>query len=205
MLPYSYRDADGDQHTRPESGSVCSGKALPAGYTTVPSGLDCDDTNPLVYDDVLLYADADGDGVGAGTGADQCIGATLPDLFSDVGGDCAPSDKLRYYWAAYAYVDRDGDGATVPEQGQICGDGSLAPPYFTTAAGLDCDDGNASLDHYGPLYADLDGDGFGAGPALVMCLGKSNPTGYSQFGTDADDATSAVTEELDDVLDTILY
>jgi hypothetical protein len=201
LLPYSYRDADGDAHYVAESGAVCTGKTLPVGYATSASAMDCDDMNAAIYDEVQLYVDADGDGVGAGSASAACIGSQPPPGFSLSGDDCAPADRLRYTLTPYAFVDRDGDGATVPENGAVCSDGTLAPPYFATAHGLDCDDAVATLDHFGPVYLDGDGDGFGAGRAIAKCLGSAIPAGYSRYGTDEDDGNVNVTENLDDDLD----
>jgi hypothetical protein len=128
----------------------------------------------------------------------QCIGANPPDGFVLVGGDCAPADKNRYYAAPYSFVDRDGDGATVPEQGTYCGDGSLVPPYLTAATWLDCDDADKDRDHYAAMWADGDGDGFGAGRALAVCRGKAQPPGYSPYGTDMDDGNKSITEDPND-------
>jgi hypothetical protein len=207
MRAYSYRDADNDTYTVLASGTVCSGAALPTGYTTSPKGADCDDTNPSVWSPVTVYADADNDGVGAGPALNKCVGATIPDGFVTEGGDCAPSDPNLYWTLSYAYVDRDGDGATVPDAGTICGDDKGLPkPYFAQATWLDCDDTNAKLDHYGPLYVDGDKDGFGTGPALPMCLGQGYPTGYSPYGTDMDDGNASITEDpSDDPIDELFY
>ncbi len=79
LLAYAYRDADGDSYTVSQSGSICSGATLPAGYANAANGADCDDTNPSIYVLASVYADADGDGVGAGR---ECRRAT-----------CTPTDR----------------------------------------------------------------------------------------------------------------
>jgi hypothetical protein len=204
MASYTFRDADGDGRTRSETGTVCSGAQLPQGYATVASGFDCDDANASIFRLMTVYADADDDGVGDASSS-RCIGNDPPPGFVFEGGDCAPGDPNRYYSAAYAYVDRDGDGATVPENGSICGDGSLSPPYFTTARGLDCNDAAPALDHFEPAYVDGDADGFGAGPAIPVCAGSALPTGFARLGTDEDDGNAQVTESADDDTLDLLY
>ena len=89
-------------------------------------------------------------------------------------------------------MDRDGDGATVAEQGTICAGAQLPPPYFAIANGTDCDDANAALTQWNILYPDNDGDGAGALPLQISCGTAATPPGYSRYGDDEDDSNAQV-------------
>ncbi|MCP3104378.1 hypothetical protein LZ198_36495 [Myxococcus sp. K15C18031901] len=200
VLAYSHRDGDGDGHTIPAQGALCAGDSLPAGYATSPQGQDCDDTRATVHTALRVWSDVDGDGVGAGEPRLLCTNGTPPPTYSTEGTDCAEEDATRWRVHTYFHVDRDGDGATTPERGQLCAQETLLAPYFTSATGADCDDTDASLTHWDVLYPDQDGDGVGAEPRRVMCIGGALPPGLSQRGDDSDDMDPAVTEDPDDDL-----
>lgn len=206
MLQYAYRDADGDSYTVGTSGQLCAGVALPAGYATIAHGDDCDDGNPRIWQLGTYYADADSDGVGAGAGLLVCTDGSVPTGDSSSDSDCAPNDPARWRMLPYAYVDRDGDGATIAEAGSVCAGASLPPPYFATAHGNDCDDGNASLTHWDIVYPDADGDGAGALPLVIQCSGAGGiAPGYSRYGDDEDDTNASVGPlPPEDILDLVL-
>jgi len=94
QLPYQSSDADADGFTQNQPGLVCSGAALPVGYSAEPaSGWDdCDDQNPATWRMVVVYEDIDGDGVGSPPGVLDCIGMEPPASFSLLGYD--PVDNL---------------------------------------------------------------------------------------------------------------
>jgi hypothetical protein len=110
-------------------------------------------------------------------------------------------------WALLGYtaIDADGDGFTVPASGQLCTDGVLPPPFRATGNGNDCDDAEPALTHFAVLYPDGDGDGVGAPPRQVLCLGASTPDGVVPGGYDEDDTDPSVieTEDFDDLLELI--
>jgi hypothetical protein len=187
IFSYTYRDADGDGYTVVQPGQVCIGATVPAGYPSTPRGDDCDDSNPAVWSPRYGYPDADGDGAGAGAAQAFCATA-LPAGFSASGTDCAPDDPSRWQTLAYAGVDADGDGYTVGPAGKICTGATLPDPYRATAHGNDCDDQDPARWAWTVLYPDRDGDGVGAPPREVQCLGSAIPPGYSIFGWDTDDA-----------------
>jgi hypothetical protein len=89
MLPFAARDADLDNFSVAQTGEVCSGDTLPAGYAaTAPAQPpDCNDNAPTAWRNRVIYADADGDGVGAGGGQPTCIGSNAPAGFSLYGYD----------------------------------------------------------------------------------------------------------------------
>jgi hypothetical protein len=172
-----YTDLDGDGFGTGAPIEACQSDAR-----TATRGDDCDDTdervNPAALDDCaalsgvdddcdgrtdetltprVFYADADGDGYGAGAPMEGC---TQPAGTSVASGDCD-----------------DGAAARNPGVPDDCG----------TALGVD-DDCDVSVDEgIAPrtFYVDADGDGYGAGPALMACV---VPSGHSQTNGDCDDA-----------------
>ncbi len=169
------------------------------------NGDDCDDSDAEVYDWVTVYPDIDGDGVGAGAASRLCTDGSVPAGDSSLGTDCAPEDPTKWRMSSYSFVDRDGDGATVPETGTVCSGGQLLPPHFATAHGNDCDDANTALTQWSILYRDNDGDGAGALPLHISCEGAATPPGYSRYGDDEDDSNADI-EPLpaEDILDLVL-
>jgi hypothetical protein len=191
-LHYAYRDADGDGRTIAAAGALCAGASLPPGYSNVASGNDCDDGDTTVFASLTGFVDTDGDGVGAGAAVTLCTTGTVPAGWAAGGGDCAPDDPARWRVASYAGVDRDGDGYTVREPGSVCTGEGLPDPFRTTLRGNDCDDADPARWRWVVVYRDLDGDGVGAGPRSVPCLGPALPEGTSIFGYDADDSDPAI-------------
>lgn len=209
LLAYAYRDADGDGAAVASAGSVCSGAALPPGYLLLqPPGrpLDCDDANAQIFETLTVFVDGDGDGFGAGQAQQVCTNGTAPPGTSILGSDCDDAAATRWMTLPYVAIDQDGDGATVPASGARCTAGFLSPPYYAAPIGLDCDDADPARTHHQVLYPDADGDGVGASPRQVQCLGPDLPAGLSPRGYDEDDADPAVieTEDFDELLDLVL-
>ncbi len=207
--PYAYtqRDADADGYTVPESGSVCAGAENPAGYGTVATSYypDCDDADASLYGLRSGFADADGDGYGVLPRVSVCSGSSLPAGYVTNSTDCAADDAAAWRSSTYAYVDRDADGFTVRESGSFCYGDVLPAPYLATANGNDCDEADPALYRWVVLYEDKDGDGVGAPPRWIPCLGATLPDGWSIFGFDEDDTDTAVqASTADEVLFTIL-
>jgi hypothetical protein len=184
LLPYTFRDGDGDTYTIPQSGTVCSGSTLPPGYSNVANGDDCDDTNPNVFVLAPVYVDVDGDGVGAGASQTMCIGTSAPPGDSLTGTDCAPADPTEWQLLPFEYRDGDGDTYTVGMSGEVCAGAALPAGYADSAKGDDCDDTNPLIYDWVTVYADTDGDGVGAGPSSLVCTNGSVPAGDSSSGTD---------------------
>jgi hypothetical protein len=194
-LPYSFRDADGDDRTVAESGVVCSGLALPPGYLTVAGDPDCDDGDAAVFALLTGFADTDGDGFGDGIAMAFCTGGSLPAGFVAVDGDCAAGDAARWVERPYSFRDADGDGAAVPETGVVCSGNALPPGYLTSAPigrPLDCDDGDPAVSIALTVFADGDGDGVGAGAGQLACTDGTAPPGFSLTSTDCDDGNPAL-------------
>ncbi len=62
-------------------------------YVFTDDGVDCDDDEPALFLSFAAYTDADGDRFGGASAGTQCLAAaSLPDGFSDRGGDCADND-----------------------------------------------------------------------------------------------------------------
>ncbi|MCP3166940.1 hypothetical protein [Myxococcus qinghaiensis] len=200
LREYRHRDADGDGYTVPESGEVCGGTSLPPGYAWTEQRRDCDDTSSTRHTSLLSWRDLDGDGVGAGASETLCTDGQVPASWSTVGTDCADDDATRWIGRNYTHVDRDLDGATTPERGGICSGSTLPSPYFTKATGNDCDDADPERTRWLVLYPDLDGDGVGAEPRQIPCLGAALPPGMSIYGYDVDDHDPEVTKSMEDDL-----
>lgn len=182
---YAYRDADGDGRFVSQPGTICYGTAVPPGYAnSVSSPYDCDDADATVHTSVWGYADEDLDGVGAGQAVRFCTVGALPADHVATGTDCAAADASRWQTLAYGGLDEDGDGFTTRTAGSLCSGAALPDPYRATVAGNDCDDADVALWRWTVLYPDADGDGIGAPPREIRCLGESIPPGYSLQGWD---------------------
>jgi hypothetical protein len=187
LLPFAARDRDGDAYMVAESGSVCAGTALPAGYFAAldPAKVDCDDASATAWRTVTLYQDADSDGLGTGNGQDRCIGANAPAATSFTAGDCNDNDAAIWAPLPFGARDEDGDGKQRTESGTLCTAGTLPLGYFhAISADLDCDDHDASKWRVVALYRDIDGDGVGGGRYELHCIGNQMPIGYSMRGYD---------------------
>ncbi|MBK9400863.1 MAG: putative metal-binding motif-containing protein [Bacteroidetes bacterium] len=170
-----YADVDGDGFGNlAVSVSTCDG--APAGY--VADNTDCDDAQ-------LLYADLDGDTYGAGapvacgvasnTDCNDAVAAINPgaaEVCNGIDDNCNGLTDDGLVFITY-YADVDGDGFGNAASSVSTCDGA---PAGYVADNTDCDD--AQL-----LYADLDGDTYGAG-APVACGVASN--------TDCNDAVAAI-------------
>jgi hypothetical protein len=159
------------------------------------------------FGSLLPYAaiDADGDGVTVPASGEVCTGGTLPPPYqaAENGLDCDDADPAVAVLLPYAAIDADGDDVTVPASGQLCTDGTLPPPYEAAQNGLDCDDADPTVDRLAVLYPDQDGDGVGATPRQILCIGAAPPQGFVRGGYDDDDGDPDVIET-DDEEDLVL-
>ena len=193
-----FRDADGD--TYGSAGTTLAACTLPSGY--VARALDCDDTRAGTFPGATEVCD----------GLDQDCDGTADDSATDAGT-----------W----YLDADADGygsLTSPTA-------SCAAPTGYVAGSSDCDDGRASVNPgaaevcdasdrdedcdgaaddadssaagKATLYADADGDGYGAGGAVLRC---DVTVGLVALAGDCDDGSAGVrpgaTETCADTVDT---
>lgn len=203
VLRHVYRDDDGDHFGGEDLGHVCTSEPLAPGYSA--AGGDCDDADSGVWALLSVWLDADLDGVGAGMAGAVCA-LSAPAGFARVDGDCEPADPALWALRAAAAFDGDGDGvpaALVPPV-QLCSGAALPAGYAAQVRVPDCDDARPEVYRWLAVFADLDGDGVGAGAATVSCLADAAPAGMARLGHDPDDSDPAVTDDLDEVL-TVLW
>ncbi len=153
------------------------------------AAVDCDDANRAVHAWVTAYRDEDGDGIGAGPPSTFCTDGLFPAEWVASGGDCAPTDPAA--WRTLDLVDADGDGRTA-KGAPLCVGATAPEPYREVAAGNDCDDRNSDLFQWVVAYPDQDGDGIGAPPRSILCVGVALPAGWARAGYDADDRDPSV-------------
>ncbi|MCP3059722.1 hypothetical protein LXT21_13125 [Myxococcus sp. K38C18041901] len=188
-----YPDSDVDGATGPGPVSACVGDLL-LRYREQPGPPDCDDQDGRYQASTVVYADVDGDGVGDGAAPlDVCAGKPLPKGHASLSGDCAPDDPLRSASRTYLYRDQDLDGTGVESFGQLClgRDEPLPAGYLDAWLPADCDDTDATKFWMSGVFADTDGDGVGAGPMLLRCMGNTPAAGHAFSSNDCapEDAT----------------
>jgi hypothetical protein len=154
LRSYTSRNLDGDGRSVPANPSypygtaqVCSGTALPAGYSTATAAqpYDCDDANAAISVVRSGAPDEDGDGWGAGPVAPVCSGDALPEGYGPHGNDCATADPALWRWTVL-YPDADGDGVGAPPRDVQCLGAEI--PDGWSEKGWDANDGDpgAQLD-----------------------------------------------------------
>jgi hypothetical protein len=162
-----------------------------------------DDCNNAVDDNVVVskwYADSDGDGFGDvsvyqdnclqpagyvldGTDCDDLLAAVhplAPELCNGIDDDCDLSTDEGAPGTTTWYADSDGDGfgdplSTLP---------ACTQPVGYVADATDCDDGDRTVTDGIDSYADVDGDGHGAGTSTRAC---TVPSGRVLGDDDCDD------------------
>ena len=205
----AYVDADLDGIGSGVAVVVCRGESLVSGLSDV--GSDCDDDDENIYQYLSGFDDADEDGFGGGSLKWFCSGETVPSFVSLEKTDCDDTNSFLAPWR-YLSEDADQDGfpATWPQricstiaapEGQweavFCGDsGECASGLMCDTSenlcvpeNLDCDDTNTNRYVTREVYADVDGDGYGAGELLLECVSDPLLQGWSDVGHDCDDTT----------------
>ena len=85
------------------------------------------------------------------------------------GDDCAPDDEDAFA-SVGAFVDGDGDDATVGAAVTLCTDGTLPDGYAAAASATpDCDDDDPAIASPIVYFPDADGDGVSAGAGVAQC------------------------------------
>ena len=128
----------------------------------------------------------------------MCVGAALPagyaaDAVASADADCNDADVTRWLTVSYAGRDRDSDEHPVAEPGELCQGAAALPAGYSASAPpelRDCDDGDVTRWRLISVYRDADGDGVGAGPRTVACLGRDPAAGFSLKGYDPNDDAS---------------
>jgi hypothetical protein len=196
---FASRDRDADSHRINESGSICAGAALPATYfadLVAANEVDCDDDDPGLWANRAFASyDGDNDSHGVSLAGSMCVGAALPEHYSADSvaandADCDDADPGRWITVNYRGRDRDEDGHPVDEPGQLCLAAAALPATYAAqvpALLRDCDDDNAAHWRLASVYRDQDGDGVGAGPREIQCLGSVPAAGFSLQGYDPND------------------
>lgn len=142
--------------------------------------------------------DNDSDGRRVNASGQLCAGSSLPSTHStatvataDI--DCNDNSAAIWRMMPFASRDADVDGFSVTASGQVCSGDSLPASYGATApqpASADCDDSSAAIWRRMTTYVDADGDGIGAGPGQVTCVGNNAPSTRSLLGYDPVDDPS---------------
>jgi len=210
-----YADGDGDGVGTGDPYDVCLDDPAQLPPSTAKVAGDCDDSDPLVAQAILGYADADGDHVTVAAATELCV-ATLPSGFLPAahGDDCDDHDPAVSELHTF-YADGDGDGyGDLAHAVTVCAN---APPIGYALDGSDPDDTNTAItpldvdgDHVADandcapqdatrwttatIYTDADHDNYDAG-SMSACIGTTAPAGYSlvTYGPDCNDQDAALT------------
>ncbi len=169
-------------------------------------------------DESIWYLDMDGDGYGVSSAADK-MACNRPESYAAEPADCDDADAAVHPGATEACdvkVDANCDGTFTFFDGDADGfaecvecddaDGSVNPgePEVCNGVDDDCDTITDPDTSFGApsWYADVDGDGYGAGVAVAAC---EAPVGHVAGSDDCDDAEVATypgaVEECDDGVD----
>lgn len=113
------------------------------------SSVDCNDSNPLVWQNVLVFIDNDLDNVGSGGLITLCIGNAIPLGYVNSTGthnDCNDSNPFVWQYII-GYKDLDNDFFGAGNQTQICT--GLALPLGYVANNDDCNDNDVLINPNG--------------------------------------------------------
>jgi len=131
-------------------------KGEDADHDSYMGDYDCNDSNSLVWRNVLAYVDKDKDSYGSGQMVNVCIGNTLPAGYSFINGDCNDNDSnihpgsleipyngIDEKCIGYDLADLDSDGYC--KLGYSIQNATLQCNKETGTIGTDCNDNNASI------------------------------------------------------------
>ena len=147
--------------------------------------------------------DSDGDGQSNGEELGDPCGAWLPGEetartdFISAAEDPDKTSDFPLGGTTLWFFDQDEDG--VGRNGAFLA--QCEPPAGYASTQGDCDDENANIWSETSVYADEDGDGFGAGPEVLMCIGDAGPAGYVSNDSDCNDDIAEVYQLLPGYVD----
>ncbi|WMI65044.1 T9SS type A sorting domain-containing protein [Aestuariibaculum sp. YM273] len=146
--------------------------------------VDCDDSNPSIYEPQLYYEDKDEDGYGSSVVAMRCELTPSPG-FSTNSEDCNDDDpNINPDTVWYRDFDEDGYGdinSTLTQCDQ---------PLGYVLDNTDCNDSKLEISPETVWYEDSDQDGYGdINSTLTQC---TQPVGYVLDNTDCDDNNGAI-------------
>lgn len=183
-----YADSDNDGYQYGSLLTVCVGSAIPSGYVLPANslGIDCDDSDNLVWRTGVFVLDLDGDFYKTGPVQTFCYGATYPTGYigagSSLGQDCDDTDP-NIYTATQFYVDADGDGYS-PALDIVCIGATMPSGYSLTSNGYDYCDNDSLAWNRDYFRVDNDGDGYSVGFSFQLCYGVSLPAGHVLVGNE---------------------
>ncbi len=204
MLWYFDNDNDGS----PNGVSSYIGCNRPLGTKkkselTNPFSFDCDDNNPNIYSNNLLYPDFDNDGYSTGenlpiANRNNCAepGYKRADQLISITGDCNDFNAAYNPGAALAvwYQDADGDGFGNPSVSLT----QCPAPVGYVADNTDCNDGNPNINPNSDWLKDYDNDNLTDGVTIVnQCARPTNFKLASELtpnvSADCNDSSASVT------------
>lgn len=167
-----YADRDGDGFG--DAASEILACVAPEGF--VPDASDCDDATIGVHPDAAETCD----GTDTNCSGDEADASDPASWYPDGDGDGYGAGSPTLACEAPA-------GHVVPADDCDDADDTIHPGAVDRCNGVDenCVDGEDDATDRGSWYADVDGDGFGAGAAVLAC---DAPTGHVADDGDCDDA-----------------
>jgi hypothetical protein len=198
----AYIDSDGDGYVNGQIYGLCYGNSLPAGYTWSNPGIDCNDSNAYVYQNLSVGTDADNDGyIAEGSSASACVGSCdgtyrckntsgsytkRVAAYTSGYNDCL--DTLAVVWRLLnVYSDNDGDGYGA---GTLYMSQCVGNPSWWSSNNSDCNDSNTSLNILRTLWTDADGDGYYGTVTGSACItaaqSAASITAYNNYPDCAD-------------------
>ena len=173
-LPW-FADADGDGFGNPEDGVFAC--VQPEGY--ISDNRDCNDLDELVYPDAPEYCDTIDNDCDSVVDEDSALDAMIFYRDSDGDGYGNPFVSDRRCFEGDGYVQNsddcnDSDPEIRPDAIELC-------DTLDNDCDMLVDDQDDSVQDALEWFTDEDGDGFGAGSAMLACT-QPTPNAVQEFG-----------------------